>query len=122
MIELFRGYLDNSWRTKAECLEWYRKKYHTDLNERMFRIWVEKYNEKYSGGDTAMFVAHSNRGYMLTCDINVIRKSLKDDYKRAMKLLKRNYSCTKALAEKDQLQLEEKEADLYEVVMKMENA
>ena len=120
MIELFRGYLDKKWRTKKKCLEWYEKKYHSKLGERRFRIWVEKHNVKYSGGETEMFIAHSNKkGYLMTTDKDVIRKSLYDDYKRAMKLLVRNARCGKALAEKNQLSLLPMEAELYEVVMKM---
>ena len=119
MIELFRGFLDEGWRTRKECLEWYKAMYNTKLNERMFRIWVEKHNQKYSEGETEMFVAHSGKGYLMTSDTDVIRKSLEDDYKRAMKLLVRNSRCGKALAEKNQLSLMPKEADLYELVMKM---
>ena len=121
MIELFKGYLDKKWRTKAECLTWYNKKYHAKLNERQFRRQVEKYNQRYSGGDTEMFVAHSNKGYILTADIDKIRKSLMDDYKRAMKLLKRNSSCTKALSQKNQLSLSPNQTDLYEIITKMES-
>ena len=119
MIELFRGYMDETWRTKKECLNWYRNKYNTHLNERMFRTWVEKYNQKYTGGEKEMFIAHSNKGYMMTSNVDAIRRSLADDYKRAMKLLVRNSRCTKALSEKNQLTLMPNEADMYEVVMKM---
>ena len=119
MIDMFKGYLDKKWRTKEKCLEWYEKKYHTKLNERLFRIWIEKHNEKYAEGNTEMFVAHSPKGYILTSDLDVIRKSLTDDYKRAMKLLVRNSRCTKAMAEKNQLSLMPHEADIYDLVMKM---
>ena len=119
MIDLFKGYLDTGWRTKKECLEWYRENYHAKLNERMFRLWVERHNQNYTGGDKEMFVAHSVKGYILTSDPDLIRKSLKDDYKRAMKLLVRNSRCTKAMAEKNQLSLMPHEADIYDLVMKM---
>jgi len=119
MIELFKGYLDKEWHTKTECLEWYEKQYFTKLNEREFRRRIESFNEKYAGGETEMFVAHSKKGYLLTNDIDIIKKSLLDDYRRALKLLKRNSRCTKALSEKNQISLGQNEADLYEVVMKM---
>ena len=119
MIELFKGYLDTKWRTKTECLEWYERQYQTKLDEREFRRRVESFNQKYAGGETEMFVAHSNKGYLLTNDISIIKKSLLDDYKRALKLLTRNSRCTKALSEKNQISLTKNESDLYEVVMKM---
>ena len=119
MIEQFYGYLDKDWRTKKELIEWYKIMYHTKLNERMMRIWFERYNEKYGRGESELFIAHSQKGYLLTSDPEIIRKSLMDDYKRAMKLLVRNSRCTKALSEKNQLSLMPEEASMYETIMKL---
>lgn len=119
MIELFKGYLDQGWHTKKECLEWYNEKYGGKLNERMFRKNVEKFNKRYGGGETEMFVAHSGKGYYLTSDIGLIRKSLLDYKRRALSQLSVVSKCSKALSEKNQLSLDQNEADLYEVVMRM---
>ena len=119
MIELFKGYLDKGWHKGKDCLDWYECEYQTKLSDRAFRKNIERFNEKYVGGQTEMFVAHSKEGYILTSDKVLITRSLCDDYKRAIKLLKKYYGCKKALSEKDQLTLEETDQDLYEIISRM---
>lgn len=120
MINYLKGYLDTDWRTKDKILYFLRNVCHTDINERALRDYFAEFNEKYEQGDTEMFVAHSNKGYLLTSDPEAIVNSLDDDHKRAIKLLKRYYRCKKALSEKNQLSLDSNEENLYEIVSKME--
>ena len=121
MINYFKGYLDTDWKTKDQILHFLNIVCGLDVNERSVRQYFADFNEKYETGDTEMFIAHSNKGYLLTSDQKTILKSLEDDNKRAIKLMKRYYRCKKALADKNQLSLEESEANLYEVIQKMES-
>ena len=121
MIKVLQGYLDREWRTKDKILYFLNNIMKIDINERALRDYFAEFNERYETGDTEMFVAHSQKGYLLTNDPKIIMDSLEDDNKRAMKLMKRYYRCKKALSEKNQLSLSENESDLYEVIMKMES-
>lgn len=120
MIDYLKGYLDKDWHTKEQILYFLTKVCSLDVNERSMRQYFAEFNERYESGMTEMFIAHSSRGYILTSDQEVILNSLKDDNKRAVKLMKRYYRCKKALAEKNQLSLEPNETDLYEIVMRMD--
>lgn len=115
-----RGYLDTGeWRTKDQCVGWLNGIFHLDISERTFRIYVAEFNKRYEDGDTEMFIAHSNKGYLMTADEEIIMDSLKDDYKRAVALMKRYWGCKKAQSMKDQIKLTPEEINTYEVVMKM---
>ena len=120
MIKVLQGYLDREWRTKDKIL-YFLKYMNIDVNERALRDYFAEFNERYESGDTEMFIAHSQKGYLLTNDPKIIMDSLEDDNKRAMKLMKRYYRCKKALSDKNQLSLTSNESDLYEVIMKMES-
>ncbi len=121
MINELKGYLDKGWKTKNEILYFLNHFYKQNVDERTLRTIFAEFNERYEKGETELFIAHSSRGYLLTADQNIILSSLQDDYKRALKLLKRYYRCKSALSEKKQLSLMSKEeTDLYEVIMKME--
>ncbi len=119
MINELKGYLDTDWRTKEKILYFLTHFCHMNVNERELRNYFASFNERYESGETEMFIAHSNKGYYLTSDPEVIFNSLEDDHKRAIKLLKRYYKCKKALSEKSQLSLDENEQNLYEIVNKM---
>lgn len=120
MINYLKGYLDTDWRTKDKIMYFLKNVCKIDVNERSLRDYFAEFNEKYEHGDTEMFIAHSNKGYLLTSDARIIINSLADDYKRALKLMKRYYKCKKALSEKNQLSLDSNEENLYEIVSKME--
>lgn len=120
MLTELRGYLDTEWRTKDQCVSWLNNIFHLDISERAFRQFVADFNERYESGETEMFIAHSNKGYLLTADPELIMNSLNDDYKRAVKLMKRFWRCKKALSEKTQISLSPQELNIYELVQKME--
>ncbi|MBR0456496.1 MAG: hypothetical protein IJJ01_07475 [Firmicutes bacterium] len=119
MIKYLKGYLDTDWRTNDRILYFLQHVAKIDINERELRDYFAQFNEKYESGDTEMFIAHSGYGYKLTSDPEEIMRSLEDDYKRSMKMLKRYYRCKRALSEKNQFALDQKETDLYEAVMRM---
>lgn len=123
MIEYLKGYLDRDWHTKDQIIYFLTKVCKLDTNERSIERKIRQYfvefNERYESGQTEMFIAHSNRGYLLTSDQKIILESLEDDNKRALKLMRRYYRCKKALAEKDQLSLSPQETNLYEIVSRM---
>lgn len=110
------------WRKKDDVLE-YLYYLGIRMNEREFRRYVANFNENYYSGETELFIAHSNsKGYILTTDKDIINLSLNDDYKRAMKLLRRYWKCKKAQSEKTQISLSPSELNEYEIVMRLENA
>ena len=122
MIELLKGYLDTEWRTKDNILYFLKHVCNLNFNERTLRECFATFNEAYEKGETELFIAHSNRGYLLTTKPEIILESLKDDYKKGVRLMKRYYKCKKSLAEKNQIALlPKKEADLYEVIMTLED-
>lgn len=119
MINYLKGYLDTDWRTKDKILYFLQHVAKINVHERELRDYFAQFNEKYESGETEMFIAHSGYGYKLTSDPEEIMRSLEDDFKRSMKMLKRYYRCKKALSEKNQFSLNQSEADLYEAVMRM---
>ena len=122
MIEVLKGYLDTDWRTKDNILYFLKKVCDLKTNERTLRECFATFNEAYEKGETELFIAHSSKGYLLTTNPDIILESLKDDYKKGLSLMKRYYRCKKSLAEKKQIALlPKKEADLYEVIMSLED-
>lgn len=119
MIELLKGYLDTGWKKKEQILKFLTFMTQEKVNERTFRQFVADFNENYYSGDTELYIAHSNKGYLLTADKEAILDSLNDDYKRSMKMLKRYYQCKKAIADKSQLTLTPVDNTMYEVLMKV---
>lgn len=92
------------WKKKQEILEYLYDR-GIDINERTLRVLIQEFNESNRIGDTELFIAHGNLGYLLTRDPMWIKRSLRDDKKRAMTLLKRVYGCEKRLGERTQLKL-----------------
>lgn len=119
MIDILKGYLDRDWKKKEQIVKYLTFMTQEEVNERAFRKFVADFNENYYSGETELFIAHSSKGYLLTADKDIIVNSLQDDYKRAMKMLKRYYQCKKAIAEKSQLSLTPADTDMYQVLMKV---
>lgn len=117
MIEILKDYLSD-WRTKKEILGYLSDK-GVVMSERTLRQNLNGFNRQYPTGDTELFLAHSGKGYILTTDKSLIEKSLTDDRKRSLKMLKRYYGCLKELHSKNQLSLEPQDATLYEIVSKL---
>ena len=118
MIELLRGYLEE-WRTKAEILSFLNEQ-GIQMDERKFRKFVEIYDKDYCDEVVDTYIAHSNKGYIITADKDIIRKSMEDDLKRAYKLLKRGTRVMRRFREEDQLTIIPVEmADAYDIIMKV---
>ena len=121
MIEFLKDYLKTGWHTKKEIVAYlaangFRKK---NLDRR-FRKAVEKYDQGYYEGLHDSFIAHSNKGYILTSDPETIKMSIADDMARLVALSKRVYGAKKRLKENDQITLfPKKEMDAFEILMKM---
>lgn len=118
--KLIKNYL-MEWHTKKDAIK-YLKENDLKLNEREFRKRVEIFNQRYFREDSELFIAHSSKGYILTSDKNIISKSIKDDRKRALRLLERYQKTVKKLSNADQINLEVYpiEEDTYELLMKIE--
>lgn len=121
MIDLIKDFLQE-WRKKEEILNRLHER-GLDLNERQFRKFVEIYDKDYCDGIRETYIAHSNKGYILTSDKDIIRRSYEDDLKRAFKLLKRGAGVKRIFKDDNQLTLlpeESKFLDVYEIMMKVD--
>lgn len=119
--QCFKGYLDKEWRKKEQCVGWLNDIFHYDVGERKFRMFVAGFNEEFYDGDIDVFIAHSNQGYLLTADADIILNSLNDDKNRGVSLLKRYYRASKKLANRDQIKLTPEDVNAYEVIMNMKS-
>ena len=117
--ELVKEYITNDWKTKNMILG-HLLGCGVYVNERSLRQYIARFNKEYENGESEWFIAHGQKGYMMTDNNDLILNSLKDDHKRALKLLKRYGRCRKALSEKNQLSLDQEEASLYDIVMMLD--
>lgn len=121
IMKCFKGWLDTDWRTKDQCLSWMKKIFKIDINERELRDVFSQYCANFIEGKHDSYLAHSNRGYLLTSDPNIIKQSIKDDESRMIALSKRVYGVRKRLAELNQITLlPDKEMEAYEIISRME--
>ena len=118
--ELLKKYL-HEWHTKKQILK-YLKKNGLNLKERDLRRRIEAFNRFYFQDQSELYIAHSCKGYLLTADAEIIAKSISDDKKRALKLLKRYQKTSKKLSERNQMNLEiyPIKEDIYELLMTSE--
>lgn len=121
IMKCFKGWLDTDWRTKDQCLSWMKKIFKIDINERELRDVFSKYCANFIEGKHDSYLAHSNRGYLLTSDPEIIKQSIKDDESRMIALSKRVYGVRKRLTELNQITiLPDKEMEAYEIISRME--
>lgn len=86
------------WKTK-NSLETQFKILNLKFEERTFRQEIEKYNKLYANHMVNKYVAHSDKGYVLTDDVNLIKESLIDYRKRAIDQLVKYSKGMRAIGE-----------------------
>ena len=76
------------WKTKKTILK-ELKDHDIKIDERAWRIFVEKHNKRFYEGLEDEYIVHSSRGYKLTKDTREINAALEDYKKRALNMLKK---------------------------------
>jgi len=120
MINYFKGYLDEGWKTKDEIVYFLNHVCGLDIGERALRQYFADINKSYGDGKVEYFIAHSNLGYLMTTDPKLIMDSLEDYAKRSFTMLKMYYRGKKNLSERNQIALTNEESTMYEILSKME--
>lgn len=101
----------SDWKNKKEILLELSLNY-GEVDERMWRKYVERYNKRFWNHEVDKFIVHSAKGYKLTDDKNEICNSLGDIKKRSLNMLWKYSRTMKALGEKDNIMLELKEMEI----------
>lgn len=101
----------NDWKTKKEILR-ELKLQGIEVSERYFRASVERHNKLYAEHLEDKFIAHSSKGYKATNDRKEILSSIKDNKKRAIKMLIQESKTLKALGENSNIRFEIVNGDL----------
>lgn len=88
-IEMLKDLIGN-WKTRKTILKELANVYdiHLDEDGREWRLFVNNFNLEacYKLTD-GYYIAHSCRGYKLTKQFDEMKRSLKDNHKRAIKML-----------------------------------
>ena len=92
------------WKTKEQILNELRMDF-PDLNERSWRIHVEKQNELYGQHESEIFIAHSNKGYKIASNEEEIKRSARDTRARGIDQITKYYKIMKALGENANLKI-----------------
>ncbi len=86
-LEMLKDLIGN-WKTKKNILKELANDYDIHIDERMWRLTVNNFNlEACYHLTDGYYIAHSERGYKLTKSYEEMKKSLKDNHKRAIKML-----------------------------------
>ena len=97
MIEILK-YIDFEWQTKKTILN-KMKENGIVLDERTFRLYIEKINNEYINHSSDVFIVHSSKGYKYALSEEEIIESITENYKRALNLLSKESKIKKALEE-----------------------
>ena len=109
------------YTTKEEIINKLLIKYDYFTNERQLRKMFEHYNKEYEAHHTdRYFIAHSRKGYKITRDTEDIRKSIKDNHKRAITILARETKIKRAMGE--DLNIQDLSNEIDEQIKKSDTA
>lgn len=100
------------WRTKEKILRELKLR-GIQINERLFRLEVEKQNELYAEHQSKVFIAHSSKGYKIAINEDEIRYSARDYRARAMDQLVKYSKIMKALGENGNMKIEIKDNEMF---------
>ena len=120
MIEYLKGYLDDDWKKKNDILI-HLHDCGIDIDGRELRRYFADINKDFCANKIEYFIAHSNLGYLMTTDPDLIKNSLSDYAKRSFTMLKMYYQGKKTLADRNQMSLTPEEATMYEIISKVED-
>ena len=105
--------MDN-WRIREDVLLELQLKKGLEIDERSLRNEFEINNKLFYEHLVDKFIAHDNKkGYIATTDRNIIKRSIDDDKKRAIKLFTRYSRTLKALGENGNMNFIIKGDDMY---------
>ena len=111
-IEIINDLIDlTEWKTKKQINEELGQ-FGVQINERVFRLQVERHNEMYFAHIKDNYVAHSSKGYKLTKNREEIIKSIEDNRKRGLDQLVKYHKCLKALGENTNFKFEIKNGEM----------
>lgn len=86
----------SNWKTKKEIIAELSLK-GIPVNEREIRKEVEHHNELWWNDERDEYIAHSNKGYILTNDAALIMASNEDYKRRAVDMFKKYWKFSKKL-------------------------
>lgn len=100
------------WKKKKDILK-ELKQNGVYIDERGWRKIVERHNKLYCEHKTDYYICHSNKGYILTKDENLIRTTAKDFKSRGIDQLIKASSALKALNENANFRLEIRDGEFF---------
>jgi len=89
-----------------------------EMNGRGWRAFVRRYNAQYDRHDT--YIASNRFGYYLTASKKKITRTAMNKFRNGLSMMQNAKKDLQILSSKDQLSLMDEDADLYDMIMKME--
>lgn len=106
MIELIKDYLLKDWHKQSEILTELFKQGIT-INDRQWRIEVNRHNDLFKNHEVDFYITHSNcKGYKATRDYTEALVGRNDYLSRALDMLKKVKDCDKGFNTKDNLRFD----------------
>lgn len=93
------------WKTKKEIIA-ELKEQGVKMDERKWRLFVEKNNKAYCNEETDFYIVHGKKGYKATTNEDEIIESINDLHSRALNMLWKQSQAKKALGIKDNLKID----------------
>lgn len=95
----------NDWKTKKEIIA-ELKEQNVKIDERKWRLFVEKNNKAYCNDEVEFYIVHGKNGYKATKNEDEIIESINDLHSRALNMLWKQSQAKKALGIKDNLRID----------------